>query len=177
MPITVLQAHTLYVNEDCQSWWIDCRSQTAAEIHTLPRHPSSEVKPLSWWKVKHYRRLLDFKLRSVFWWKSPTATGVAVHTYVPDFLKEYEQNFWSSRQQKPLFPFLTSSLLIDSELDVPRWHCTIMFEISSPETSTTLLQKVVGCNRSKYSKSHRAKLQCKHSHGNFTGEREPVQGF
>jgi len=81
--------------------------------------------------MKHYRRQLDFKPHSVFWSKPPTATGIAVHICTPDFsLKEDEQNFCFSSQQKSVLPFLTSSLLTDSELDVSRWHCTIMFEIS-----------------------------------------------
>lgn len=72
------------------------------------------------------------------------------HTQTPDFsLKEGKQKFHSSRQQKWVFPLLTSSLLIDSELNVLRWHRTVMLAISSPETSTTLLQEVVGCNRTK----------------------------
>lgn len=66
-------------------------------------------------------------------------------------------------------PFLTSSLLMDSELNMLRWHRTVRLAISSPETSTTLLQEAVGCKRTKQNQSLRANIQYKHSHGSLIG--------
>lgn len=48
---------------------------------------------------------------------------------------------------------------MDSELNVLRWHRTVRLATSPPETSTTLLQEAVGCNRTKQSQSHRANIQ------------------
>ena len=121
----------------------DCRRDSHSPQASIKQGQTSQLM-----KSEALQETAGFQTTFRFLIKTSNCNRVAVHTYAPDFsLKEDEQNFHSPRQQKPVFPFLTSSLLIDSELDVPRLHCTIMFEITSAETSTTLLQKAVGCNR------------------------------
>lgn len=150
--------------------------QTAAGIHTLPRHPSSKVKALSLSPLMESEAVFQTTF-SLLIKISNCNRSCCSNVYTWFLLKKGWAEFSLPQAVKIDFPFpylLTAhrsgagcvTLALHHNI---RDHLTGDFHNTSAESSW--LQQI------KTEQILPRELLCKPSHGSFAVEREPVQGF